>query len=170
MLIYLDANIVQYCADHRKFVFGESDTCETADRKLKEELNALRRLVDLEQLGDWTFAAPAHLLSELLAGNPRPEQIDTYKLLKEAWNDSVWSEDARPTEDTIHRIERSLVALQLRHASDQRHLAEALALNASWFLTNDRDVVKKGKLGVGTMRVCRPSECLADISTGLFLK
>ena len=170
MLIYLDANIVQYCADHEKFVSGKSDRCKRVAPKLKKELEALRRLVELEQLSDWTFAAPHHLLSELRAGKPTRNQLGTYKLLQEAWSDSAWSEDASPTTEVIRKIEQFLGVLKLKHASDQRHLAEAIALNASWFLTNDRDVVKKAKCGVGAMRVCRPSECLEDISTGLFLR
>jgi hypothetical protein len=92
MLIYLDANIVQYCADHCDFVFGESATCKGVDAKLQKELEALRGLVELDQLGDWTFAAPAHLLAELRAGERTEEQLDTYKVLEEAWSDSVWSE------------------------------------------------------------------------------
>ena len=170
MLIYLDANIVQYCADNWEFVSGESDAHKKWDAELEKELEALRRLVELEQLGDWTFAATAHLAAELHAGKPTKEQLDTYKLLEEAWSDSVWSQETRPTEDTIRNIERSLGTLKLKHASDQRHLAEAIALNASWFLTNDRDVVKKAKARFVAIQVCGPSECLQEMSTGLFLR
>lgn len=173
MLIYLDANIIQYCADHWDFVSGESATCKNVDLKLQKELEALRRLVELEQLGDWTFAATAHLLAELRAGKPTKEQFDTYKLLQEAWGDSIWFEDTRPTEDTIRKIEQSLATLKLKQASDRRHLAEAIALHASWFLTNDKDVVnkaKKAKGRFGSIQVCRPSECLQEISIGLFLR
>jgi len=169
MLIYLDANIVQYCADHWDFVSGESAACKTADAKLQKELEALRRLVELEQLGDWTFAAPAHLLAELRGGKGTGEQLDTYKLLEKAWVESVWCDDIQPTEETVGRIGRSLATLRLKDA-DQRHLAEAIALNASWFLTNDGEVVKKAEGRFAAMQVCRPSECLEEISVGLFLK
>jgi len=70
MLIYLDSNIVQYCADESEFIFGETDRSFTTDPKLQKELIALRRLVELEQLGDWEFAAPHHLLDELNTGTP----------------------------------------------------------------------------------------------------
>jgi hypothetical protein len=169
MLIYLDANLVQYCTDHPEFVFGESDTCEKAHPSVEKELAALRRLVELEQLGDWTFAAPSRLLEELHAGKPTDEQDRTYKLLQEAWNESAWLDDARPTENAIRNVEESLDVLKLRHASDQRHLAEAIALGASWFLTNDEEIVRKTKGEVQGVRVRRPSECL-QISVGLFLR
>lgn len=170
MLIYLDANLVQYCADHHEFVFGESDTCENVHPNVEKELAALRRLVELEQLGDWTFAAPSHLLQELRAGKLKNEQNETYKLLQEAWNDSAWLDDTRPTDDAIRNVEESLGVLGLKHASDQRHLAEAIALSASWFLTNDKEIVKKTKGEVQGVRVCRASECLQEISVGLFLR
>ena len=109
-------------------------------------------------------------MAELHAGKPTRDQRKVYKVLQEAWNDSVYSEDSRPTEEKMRGIEQSLSMLKLKHAPDQRHLAEAIALNASWFLTNDKDVVKKGKGGVGGIRVSPPSECLRDISTGLFLR
>jgi hypothetical protein len=170
MLIYLDANIVQYCADEEDFIFGDSDTCKSADPNLVKELLALRRLVELEQLGDWHFVASPHLMAELHSGKPKLHQLKVYKVLQEAWGDSVYSEDSRPSEEDMRAIEQSLSLLKLRHAPDRRHLAEALALNASWFLTNDKEVVKKAKGGAGGTRVCRPSECLPDISAGLLLR
>jgi hypothetical protein len=170
MLIYLDANLVQYCADHGKFIFGESDTCDQVNSNLAKELAALRRLVELEQLGDWAFAAPRHLLEELRAGKPTEEQKETYKTLEEAWSDSAWLDDSWPTEDIISSIEQSLGVLKLKHASDQRHLAEAIALNASWFLTNDKDILGKTKGCVQGVRIRQPSECLQEVSVGLFLR
>jgi hypothetical protein len=170
MLLYLDANVVQYCADHSDFIFGESNACDNADLDLESELAALRTLVEFEQLGDWTFAAPCHLLEELRAGKPSETQLDTYKVLEEAWSDSVWLEEPRPNEKEIHTIEQSLAALKLKHVPDQRHLAEAIALNASWFLTNDKEILTKTNGRVQGLRVCRPSQCLQEISVGLFLR
>lgn len=175
MLVYLDTNIVQYCADAEDFIFGNSDISKVADPRLIREIVALCRLVELEQLGDWHFVASLHLMAELNAGKPRPHQRQIYKVLEEAWKDSVYSEDPRPSEEDIRDVEQSLSVLKLRHAPDRRHLAEALALNASWFLTNDKEVVNKvnrakQKEVMRNMRVCRASECLSGISTGLFLK
>jgi len=170
MLIYLDANVVQDCADHGDFIFGQSETCENVSPNLQKELAALRTLVELEQLGDWTFAAPTHLLEELGAGKPTEKQKETYKVLQEAWSDSAWFEDSRPTDDMIRKIERSLAVLKLEDAPDRRHLAEAIALNASWFLTNDKEILRKTDGAVQGVRVCRPSGCLQDISIGLFLR
>jgi len=170
MLIYLDANIVQYCADELKFIFGETNRSSTTDPKLQKELVALRRLVELEQLGDWEFAAPRHLLDELNAGTPTESQRETYQVLHEAWHDSVWVGDDSPTEERVEEIEESLSPIGLKHAADRRHLAEALALAASWFLTNDGEVLRKTKGLMRGMRVCLPSESVEEISTGLFLK
>ena len=170
MLIYLDANLVQYSADHSDFIFGESATCQQVDSNLKKELSALHRLVELEQLGDWSFAAPRHLLGELRAGKPTEEQKETYKTLEEAWCDSAWLNDGPPGEETISSTEQSLGVLKLKHASDRRHLAEAIALNASWFLTNDKDILKKTKGCVHAVRIRRPSECLQEMAVGLFLR
>jgi hypothetical protein len=170
MLIYLDANVVQDCADHGDFILGQSETSENVSPNLQKELAALRTLVELEQLGDWTFAAVAYLLEELGAGKPTEEQKETYKVLQEAWSDSAWFEDNEPTDDVICKIERSLAVLKLKHASDRRHLAEAIGLNASWFLTNDKGILRKTNGAVRGVRVRRPSECLQDISIGLFLR
>jgi hypothetical protein len=170
VLIYLDANIVQYCADEFDFIFGETDDPLTNDPRLRRELVAIRKLVDLEQLGNWDFAAPRHLLVELRAGRPTAAQRETYTALEDAWDEERWTGNEPPTEVAILAIERSLGALRLKHASDRRHLAEALALGASWFLTNDGEVIRKTKGNVKAMRVCRPTESLKDISVGLFLK
>jgi len=175
MLIYLDANIVQYCAEEEDFIFGGSDTCKAPDPRLKKELVALRRLAELEQLGDWHFAASSHLMAELLSGRPRPHQREVYKVLREAWKESVYSEDLAQSEGEMRSIEQSLSVLTLRHTPDRRHLAEALALNASWFLTNDKELINKANRAkvkgvLRGMQVCRPSECLPGISTGLFLR
>ena len=153
MLIYLDANIVQYCADQSDFIFEDTERVGTNDPSLQKELIALRRLVEFEQLGNWDFAAPRHLLAELCAGKPTHFQRDTYKVFEEAWSQSVWTNDESPTEGRIREIEQTLIALRLRHAADRRHLAEALALGTSWFLTNDGEVIRKTKGLVGYMHV-----------------
>jgi hypothetical protein len=170
MLIYLDANIVQYCADESDFIFGKIDTTQTDDTSLRRELTAIRRLVDLEQLGNWEFAAPRDLLAELRAGKPTAAQQETYNVLEDAWDESRWTGNESPTREMTSAIEEELSLLKLKHAADRRHLGEALALGASWFLTNDREVIRKTRGKVRGMRVCRPAESLEEISIGLFLK
>jgi len=170
MLIYLDANIVQYCADESEFIFGETERSSTIDPKLQKELVALRRLVELEQHSDCEFAAPRHLLDELNAGTPTGFQHETYQVLYEAWHDSVWMGDDSPTEEKVEEIEDSLGPIGLKHTADRRHLAEAVALAASWFLTNDGEVLRKTKGFLSGMRICLPSKSVEEISMGLFLK
>jgi len=174
MLIYLDTMVVQYCIDYLDYVLGEitgnTDDCPVDEPKLRCELHALRRLIFLEQLGDWVYAFTPHLWDELNAGNPTSEQRKSYLILMETWRESGWIE-AFPLEETeVSRIENSLKILHLRNSADRRHLAEAIVLNASWFLTNDKEVIKKCKKKGLPLCVARPSECLSEISVGLFLK
>ena len=88
MLIYLDTMIVQYCTDYQDFIFGDSNQCPTSEPKLGKELSALRRLVELEQLGDWIFATSPQLISELHAGRPTIDQVEVYKLLRQSYEES----------------------------------------------------------------------------------
>jgi hypothetical protein len=48
MLIYLDANIVQYCADYEDFIFGDGALPSGTKAKLRRELYALRTLVEMD--------------------------------------------------------------------------------------------------------------------------
>jgi predicted nucleic acid-binding protein len=177
MLIYLDANIVQYYADFEIFIFGDDTTPPTSDIKLLKELKALQTLVELEQFGEgWEVAAPTHLIKELLKGQPTKDQQRIYGLLLRAWQDSEWQELVEANEEKIATIERSLRPLRLKDKSDRWHLAEAIALEASWFLTNDRNIIDRTRQNaeaVGNVQgvhVARPSEFIDDASTGLFLR
>ncbi len=173
MLIYLDTMIVQYTIDYEEYVFGEISgyygECSVSEPTLKQELDALRQLIFLDQLGDWVYACTPHLWDELNAGQPTREQQESYPLLMKAWKESAWTEAFPLEEGEVSRVEDSLKILKLSHAADRRHLAEAIVLNASWFLTNDKEVIKKSKGKNLPMRVARPSECLREISVGLFL-
>jgi hypothetical protein len=55
MLIYLDANVAQYCADYQDFVFGDS-AAPSINEPLLREVRALRQIVELEQLGVCWFS------------------------------------------------------------------------------------------------------------------
>jgi hypothetical protein len=156
MLIYLDAMIVQYCAEKEDFVFGDTRRNPANEPKLAKELDALRQPVELEQFGDWTFAAPNHLMNELLAGKPSSDRHRVYRILLEAWQDSAWNEFFATSEDKILSIYESLKPLKLKGTADQRHLAEAIALDASWFLTNDGEVIRKTRTrGQSIGQVCQ---------------
>ncbi len=174
MLIYLDTMIVQYCIDYWDYVFGEisgdTDKCPVTEPEIKRELYALRQFMFLDQLGNWVYACTPHLWNELNAGKPTREQRKSYPLLMEAWIESSWTEAFPLEEKEIIRAENSLKILNLSHPADRRHLAEAIVLNASWFLTNDKEIIKKCKGKDLPLRVARPSECLNEISVGLFLR
>lgn len=170
MLIYLDANIVQYCADHEDFILCQADKCPIDEPKLRRELLALRQLVELDQFADWVFAAPRHLIGELHAGERTAQQRETYTLFRQAWEDSESVQEFLPNQDSVDSIEKSLTCLNLKDSADRRHLAEAIALNASWFLTNDREIVRKSGGKVCATRVSLPSQCLEEMSIGLFLR
>jgi len=60
MLIYLDANIVQYCADYEDFIFGDGALPSGTKARLRRELSALRTLGEIElQLEHLDFDAVA---------------------------------------------------------------------------------------------------------------
>jgi len=158
LLIYLDANIVQYCADYEDFIFGDSTTAPVGDDRLLKELEALRELVELEQLGEgWDVAAPAHLMKEVLSGKPTPNQRKVYAILLQAWQDSEWKEFVETNEEKILLIERSLRPLNFKDATDRWHLAEAIALGASWFLTNDKNIIRRTRQKPEFIKVCSQS-------------
>ncbi len=176
MLIYLDANLVQYCADYSDFILGDT-VVPSVNEPLLRELKALRRIFELEQLGEgWHVAAPTHLMQELLC-KPKPEQREVYSTLLRAWQEAGLQEANEASEENIGTIERSLYALRLKD-KDRRHLAEAIALRAVWFLTNDKKLInhtrpRRNKKVICTVQgvyVARPSECIPEISKGLFLK
>lgn len=142
--------IVQYIADYRDYIFQDILSEEVisipiSEPKLAKELAALRRIVFLEQFGHWDFVAPAHLLYELRRGKPTQPQLETYKIMSQAWIDSLnwWNEGIEPEEEKISSIECLLAPLKYQHKSDRRHLAEAFALQASWFLTNDNNIIRQ---------------------------
>lgn len=181
MLIYLDANLAQYCADYEDFIFGGSDIPPDNEPKLLKELEALRQIRELEQLGEgWHVAAPKHLMKELLC-KPTHNQRRVYSILLQVWEEVRLEEANVVDEETITQIENSLHPLKLKY-KDRRHLAEAIALGAVWFLTNDKSLInhtrprtrpKNNKnviCDVQGVYVARPSECIPEISRGLFLR
>jgi hypothetical protein len=177
MLIYLDANIVQYCADYEDFIFGDEGILPTNDTKLLKELEALRTLIKLEQFGEgWEVAAPAHLIKELLKGEPTLNQRRVYDILLQAWRDSARQEYMEANEEKIASVECSLRPLKFKDIADRWHLAEAITLEASWFLTNGRNIISRTRRkaefigNVQGVHVARPSECIENISMGLFLQ
>jgi hypothetical protein len=150
MLIYLDANIVQYCADYGDFVFGRDGAMQPPNHNLKKELRALGEVIELAVRAEvqdldhrWDVAAPRHLLEELSRGNPSQEQLDTYRFLREAWHDLGIEEHGTPDVDVVNTVETRLRRLNLRDPGDRRHLAEAIAIRASWFVTLDKDIIQK---------------------------
>jgi hypothetical protein len=148
MLIYLDTMIVQYVADYQEFILqGIVSECEVTnlvnEPKLATELEALRRLAFLEQFGHWDFAVSTHLIDELHAGKPTPSQHETYTILSQAWEDSIWNENTAVDEEKVLSIEHLFMCLNLKDKADRRHLAEAIVLGASWFLTNDANIIKR---------------------------
>jgi hypothetical protein len=177
MLIYLDANLAQYYADYQDFIL-EDGAVPSINKPLLKELKALRQIVELEQLGEgWHVAAPQHLMQELLCKPTSDQKKDVYSILPRAWKEVGQQEANEASEENITVIEHSLYPLRLRD-KDRRHLAEAIALGAVWFLTNDKRLInhtrpkdnKRVICKVQNVYVARPSECIPEISRGLFLR
>lgn len=202
MIIYLDTMIVQYIADNYEYIFLNSvsflkTSNDLYGPKFAEELGALRRLVYLEQFGDWDFAVSSHLMNELLDGNPTNEQRATYHTLLQAWMESGWIENSLNNEEAVSKIDHLLLLLKLKDKADRRHLAEALALGASWFITNDTNIIKRSrqkqhelsdltdkvtsndpnltnnqmlKRLLQRITIAKPSECVSEIEQALTLR
>jgi len=163
MLIYLDAMIVQYCADYEGFLF-RGELLPARNKPLVRELQALQKLIELEQFGHWEFAASGHLLDELHRGRPSQCQLEAYDVLADA---ATTSEPA-----DVERFIDQVRCLGLQRA-DERHLAIAAAMKASWFITNDQEIFRKvaEEFGgfIGSMQVDTPARCIDRIFKGFFL-
>ena len=175
MLIYLDANIVQYCSDFEDYIFGTSESCSVIEPKARQEIDALKKLVELEQLTEgWVVASSPHLMNELRAGRPTPTQDKNSRLLHDAWKESDWMENGDSVPSEVDRVAQSLKTLNLS-SPDRRHLAEAVSVQASWFLTNDKNTLREANKKNSAdllrgLRVVRPSAFISEISVGLFLR
>jgi hypothetical protein len=163
MLIYLDANIVQYCAGGLR-----------PDGKLEIELDALDEIIELASHAEvqdldhrWDVAAPKHLLDELERGRPTPEQLRTYRSLREAWHDLGVEKHGSPDAEAVYRVQLRLARLNLKDPPDTLHLAEAVAMGAAWFLTLDKEILRKTRSKenepgvIEGLTVGRPSELRA---------
>jgi len=171
MLIYLDANIVQYCA--------ALEVMQRADPELMIDLQALDEIIELAAYAEaqdldhrWDVAAPKHLLDELERGCPTPEQLRTYRGLRDAWQELGVEKHGTPDAEVVERAQRRLARLKLKHPPDTLHLAEAVAMGAAWFLTYDKEILKKTRNknkpnGPGVIEgvtVGRPSELRARMT------
>lgn len=167
MLIYLDANIVQYCADFDGYLSGDSRECPVRDSWLRGQLEGLRELIELDQHGHWDFAAPEELLRELHRGRPTREQRKTYPILERA------TMTPEPDRRRVDNVSACLIGLGLSR-SDRRQLATAAAMGASWFITCDQEIVRRvadtldGR--IDSMRVAHPSSAVQEVRVGLSLK
>lgn len=120
------------------------------DHKLATELQALDEIIELAAYAEtqdldhrWDAAAPEHLLDELERGSPSEEQIRVYHNLRGAWHDLEIERHGTPDAETVERTQRRLAGLKLKDPPDTLHLAEAVAMGASWFLTCDKEVLNK---------------------------
>lgn len=177
MLMYLDTNLILYFADYSDFVFGNDNIVFIAEPNLLNELISLKKIIEMEQFGEgWNVALSAHLLYELQR-KPAREQKETINTLIASWEDYGLYKANLVNEEDVLLVECSLVTLNLKPA-DRRHVAEAIALGATWFLTNDKRLIKRTRpkkfpnniCSVQGVFVAKPSECLEELSRGLFLK
>ena len=148
MLIYLDANIVQYCADY--YAPDLRWTIHPPDRELEMELHALSEIIELAVYAEvqdidhrWDVAAPKHLFDELEHGCPSPDQLGTYRDLREAWHDLGVEKHGSPDAEAVDSAQRRLAQLKLKDPADTLHLAEAVAMGAAWFPTCDKEILSK---------------------------
>ena len=79
----------------------------------------------------------SHILDELLRGRPTGRQLDTYRSLREAWYDLGANCHPCPDVEAVVAADARLHNLNLKQASDRRHLAEAVALAQSFAKRGD---------------------------------
>ncbi len=165
MLFYLDTMIVQFCADYEDFLWslisGTNIECPVKHHYIRDDLYDLRKLIYFEQQWNVEFAAPDHLLEELYGGRPTPNQRETYEILRKSWEGHSYPV---LSDRELEGIERSFVPSDLKDPPDRRHLAIAIALDASWFLTTDKEILRKTGGMVRDVRVARPIQCLGEIT------
>jgi len=175
MLIYLDANIVQNCPDY--ITPGRRWATHPPGPELQIELHALDEIIEMACHGEvqdlehrWDVAAPKHLLDELKRGCPSEEQLDAYRSLREAWHDLGVEKHGLPDAEAVDRARRRLARLKLKHPADTLHLAEAVAMGAAWFLTHDKEILRKTRSKANEpgviegVTVGRPSELRARMT------
>jgi hypothetical protein len=121
-----------------------------------------------------------HLMKELLSGRPTANQQNVYSIFRQVWKD-FGQEYPEPDAERVAFIYHSLHYLKLKDSADRLHLAQAIAIEAAWFLTNDTDVVRKTRpepakaLGkvigirrnvsvIQGVRVALPSECAEHLA------
>ena len=96
--------------------------------------------------------------------------MDTYSILRAAWRDLGVDKYESPDVGAVNAIDHRLRSLNLQDPPDRRHLAEAIAMRATWFLTLDEDILEKTRdvpRGPGMIEgviVARPSELRARIT------
>ena len=106
-----------------------------------------------------------------------PDQQETIDTLIVSWEEYGCYEANRVNEEKVLSVELTLMELNIKSA-DRRHLAEAIAIGATWFLTNDNRLIKRTRSKksqnnisiIQGVSIARPSECVEEISRGLFLK
>ena len=170
-----------------KWIPGDGKLPSGTTARIRRELSGLRTLIDIElQLehldfdNRWDFAAPMHLIKELLKGRPTANQRDVYTMFRQVWND-FGKAYPEPDAECVTTIYNSLAYLNLKGAADRFHLAQAIAVEATWFLTNDNDIIEKTSLeserlrykatgireNVGiiqSVRIALPSECATRLA------
>jgi hypothetical protein len=117
--------------------------------------------------------------------------------LFQAWKKSSWLEEPDINDEKVASIEHLLSSLKYEHKADKHHLAEAMALGASWFITNDKNIInitcqKKSELSnltdeymlddpqlttnqilkrlLNITTVVRPSQCVKELERTMTLK
>jgi hypothetical protein len=166
MIIYLDSCIVRYILRYHHYLCQQTGQCPVSEPKLAREIRALRKFNEYDQYAFWEFAWSPRLERELIDGSRSITQRETFRDLRGAWKSSHLFDDEFTSR--ANRIERSLFWLRLDDG-DRRHLAEAIALDADCFLTNDEAMIEECTKAELPLLVSKVSECVRAISESLHL-
>ena len=130
MLINLDSNLAQYYADFQGFILEDTAPPST-NKPLLRELEALRQIVELVQLGEgWHVAAPKHLMQELLC-KPTPERREIYSVLLQAWQEAGQNGLYKKPACIVHRIPPDIRVSRVDTPTFRKVSAERLELSTN---------------------------------------
>jgi len=150
------------------YILGNISVLPVSEPRLSAEVVAMRRLVELDQYADFVFAYSPMLMRELLGVNVPERRRTIYQTLADSWAQSG-EEIPIDLEERADQIQSSLRDLDIED-SDRRHLAEAIAINSNWLLTNDRRFVESCRVADIPLKVAYPSEWVQELPRGLFLR
>jgi hypothetical protein len=161
MLIYLHPEIVRCFDYHRDVICGDERKDAVHDERLRQ-VKALR-LIELDYMTEgFRCVAPPFLFAVLRRGQPTTAEEEAYQMLED---------DAEPDDvvasQVFEQVRRELAPLGIRDEENLTHLVHAVALDVSWFLTDEPDLLSKTGGRIRNTRIGQVSDCVEAVHRAL---